>query len=130
MCRTKNWGNIYYNITTETSIDLVNKQIIAVNVRSGSWIDNLQFLILDPAASDYASRYSWTQALGGQGGESTSINLRTVASNGYDFQITAISGSTNFIHIRTLVIQYSYNACNPPVTDSSLLPSPTLPSLF
>ena len=109
----------------KTSINLVNKKIIAANVRSGWWIDSLQFLIFDPAATDYGSRYSWTHELG-RFGEQTNVNLRTVASHGYDFQITKISGSVDSLEVRTLVFQYSYHSCNPPVTESSFPPTPSL----
>ena len=110
-------------IKRKTLIDLENRQLVALHLRSGLWINNIQFLIYDP----FVKKYSWTDALGGQGGVPAYIDAQTVAPLSSEFQITSLSGSGNPAEeIRTLKVGYSYKQCNPAVPG---VPIPLAPAL-
>ena len=98
------------NIKKKKIIDLINKQIIAVNIRSGWWINSIQFLIYDLLNNTY----TWTDPHGGQGGYKTSFNAQNLAPLSSDFYITSLSGFANPAEeVRTLSVKYSYKLCNP-----------------
>ena len=98
------------SITLTTTIDLIDKQISAVHVRSGWWIDNVQFLIYDQVSNIY----TWTSALGGDGGGESFIDIKNIAPKSSDFHIVSISGSVapDDSDIATLQFRYSYKVCN------------------
>ena len=95
-----------------TEIDLQNKQIVCINLRAGWWIDNIQFIIYDTIDNTY----NWTQVLGNPAGKPDSVNAETLAPQSSNFQITSITGSADYLDIRTLTFGYTASFCNPIVT--------------
>ena len=116
----------YGDITTNghnkisTTINLINKQIAAVDIQSGLWIKSIQFLTYDP----YQNKYSWTQAIGGSGGSFNSINSLQFSKYAMNFQLTSLNGTSNKLNIRTLSFGYSYALCSSSVTPQTI---PTTP---
>ena len=103
-------------INHKTLIDLTNKQLVAINIRSGWWIDNLQFLTYDFSSNSY----EWSQGSGGLGGSEYQINANRISKFAADLQITSITGTSDPQAIRTLKFEYIYQVCP--------LPGPTIPS--
>ena len=98
------------NIKTITTIDLNNKQIAAIHIRAGLWINNVQFLIYDPSNNTY----TWTAALGGQGGDPAYIDAQTLAPFSSNFLITSLDGCAHPSDlIRTLRVGYIHTECDP-----------------
>ena len=115
----KNNESSSFNNRSSTNINLENKVIVAAHIRSGWWIDNIQFLIFDL----FTNTYTWTDALGGHGGKPKYIDAASYAPEASNFQIVSIAGSVapdNSV-IQTLKIGFSYELCNP------FLPDPTNP---
>ena len=113
------YGVVNKNVKA-TQIDLANKQITAMNIRSDSVINSVQFLIYNLLTK----RYQWTFEIGNSlNGTISSVDLPTYAPTAASFQITSISGSYNSQAILSMIIGYSFKACSPNVA------IPTLPSL-
>ena len=103
----KNPSLYYYNLTTR--INLENKKIVAVYLRTGWWIDSIQFKILDVLTNTY----TLTDQLGGNGGGPSSVEPNTLAPMSKNFEITSISGSVALGNLNIQTLQLSYSYCNP-----------------
>ena len=112
-------------IGKETIIDLVNKEVIAINIRSYTSINNIQFLIYDR----YDHTSVWTPALGGLGGYAYQINAQMIKYQSSKFKITSISGTTDGSVINNLKFGYTYQRCNPFESMPPMPPTPPLPTI-
>ena len=101
-------------------IDLQNKQLAAVHIRAGFWINSIQFLIYDSSNNTFY----WTAELGGMGGNPSYIDGVNVAPLSTNFQIASISATGDPTQLRTLLVSYSYKQCNPPVATTLTPPAP------
>jgi hypothetical protein len=90
------------SFTLSNTIDIINKKIIGINIRSSSLISSLQFLIYDSISKES----SWTSVFGGSDGELSSLN-------GSSLEVTALSGTADYDYLRTFSIGYNYKLCNP-----------------
>ena len=83
---TEKYGNQVGNVNF---IELKNKDVIAVNIRSYQWIISIQFLIYD----QIDGTMTWTSTFGGRDGYVSEINAKKFDMYPSNFKITAISGS-------------------------------------
>lgn len=90
------------SFTRSNTIDIINKKIIGINIRSSNLISSLQFLIYDSISKES----SWTNVIGGSDGELSSLN-------GSSFEVTKFSGTADYGYLRTFSIGYNYKLCNP-----------------
>jgi hypothetical protein len=119
------FGNINGNDDETTYIDLVNKQIIAMNIRFDAVINSVQFLIQDLLTK----KYEWTLEIGNSfEGTLSSVDGPTYAPNATSFQITSFSGSYTKKAIVNLVIGYKYEQCTPFFNIPTLPPLPGNPT--
>ena len=119
---TETYGNA---IGEKTIIDMVNKEVIAINIRSYTSINNIQFLIYDR----YDHTSVWTPALGGLGGYAYQINAQMIKYQSSKFKITSISGTTDGSVINNLKFGYTYQRCNPFESMPPMPPTPPLPTI-
>jgi len=119
------FGNINGNDDETTYIDLVNKQIIAMNIRFDAVINSVQFLIQDLLTK----KHEWTPEIGNSfEGTLLSVDGPTYAPNATSFQITSFSGSYTNKAIVNLVIGYKYEQCTPFFNIPTLPPLPGNPT--
>jgi hypothetical protein len=119
------FGNINGNDVETTYIDLVKKQIIAMNIRFDVVINSVQFLIQDLLTE----KYEWTLEIGNSfEGTLLSVDGPTYAPNATSFQITSFSGSYTNKAIVNLVVGYKYEQCTPFFNIPTLPPLPANPT--
>lgn len=119
------FGNLNDNDVKTTYIDLVKKQIIAMNIRFDLFINSVQFLIQDLLTK----KYEWTLEIGNSfEGTLLPVNGPTYAPNATSFQITSFSGSYTNLAIVNLVIGYKYEQCTPFFNIPTLPPLPGNPT--
>ena len=116
---TEKYGNQVGNVNL---IELKNKDVIAVNIRSFEWINSIQFLIYD----QIDGTMTWTSAFGGRGGYLSEINAKKFDRSPSNFKITAISGSGTAAVINILQFEYSFEKCNPQKSMPPIPPTPPL----
>ena len=96
------------NTGTPASMSLTNSYVSALYMRSGSWIDSLQFQTTDLTTGVTSLSPHW----GGWGGGLTTLDASTIASNANFFQINQFSGTFDSSYMRTWTVSCYYTVCN------------------
>ena len=124
--QSKTYGTIQSRYV-KTKIDLRNKEIIAINLRSYLWINNVQFLLHDLSSGSV----EWTGAFGGLGGYFHTITPRNIdglnikSIYAQNFKITKIYGSVDSHYLTQLRFQYFYQHCSNVATEPKIPPPPS-----
>jgi hypothetical protein len=112
------------SISVKTEINLENQEIIGINLRSYSWINNIQFLLHDISSGSL----HWTDALGGLNGFTYTLTAANISSiHAQNFKIITIFGSVDSRFLTELRFQYFYKTCAEKVA-KPIIPSPPPPS--
>lgn len=90
--------------STERTINFVGNTLIAIRIRSGGWIDALQFgFIKNNQQNDVVT---WTCQFGGFGGGLDIIDLRLLKVAQTSYEITGLTGFYDNNYVRTLAFTY------------------------
>lgn len=93
--------------TLYTVIPLQNKYVSAIYMRSGSWIDSMEFQIYDPSTGTYST----TNHMGGWGGGPTDLNIANIAPSANNFYATYFRGTFVSAHLASWEVGIYYTIC-------------------
>ena len=119
-------NNQRFPINKTTLIDLVNKTVIAINIRTEAVIKSIQFLIHDLSENTL----TWTPVLGGHCNfcDQLQLDVNIIKHEVSDFHITIISGYAGYGFIKTLQFGYTFEKCK--FLQKSMPPVPFIPTLL